>query len=139
MVGIKGWENSSLFELIDKNKDRISVLGFIPDEDLPYIYSLAGCLVYPSLYEGFGLPILESLAFNAPVICSKNSSLGEVGGDAVYYIDPTDEDNMVRALVEVINNEKLRKDLIVKGVMQVKKFSWKRSADKLNLLYQQLY
>ena len=138
LVGIAGWKNSELLKLIDKNKDRITALGFIPDEDLPYIYSRAECLVYPSLYEGFGLPVLEALAFSIPVICSRSSSLKEVGGDAAYYINPMKENSLINALIEIIKNKKLRRDLTAKGEKQVKKFSWKTSASRLNLLYQQL-
>lgn len=138
LAGKIGWKNSSVLQLIEKNQDRIILTGFVEDEDLPILYNQAVCFVYPSFYEGFGIPILEAMSTGAPVITSKISSLPEVGGGAVYYIDPFDVGDIKRALVEVVENKNVRKNLIKMGLKQVKKFSWITSARKLNLLYQRL-
>lgn len=137
LVGKWGWEKSSLMDLIKQHKDRIFVIGFIPDEDLPYIYNNASVFVYPSFYEGFGIPVLEAFNSGVPVIVSKNSSLIEVGEDSVMYIDPNSMQTIINAL-EKIQDKKLREKLISKGYNQAKKFSWEESAKKLNDLYQLL-
>ncbi len=137
LVGIRGWESSELFELIHKNRDKIIATGFIPDEDLPQIYRQAFCFVYPSTYEGFGIPVLEALSQGVPVICSKNSSLVEAGGEAVIYINPERLESLTDALIKIEDSE-LRKTLINKGFVHLKKFSWQKSVKKLNLLYQAL-
>ena len=137
LVGNWGWEKSDLLENIKSNKDKIILTGFIPDEDLVYLYHGALCLVYPSLYEGFGIPILEAMSCGVSVISSNTSSLPEVGLDAVIYIDPSDIDSLVSAL-RIIKDPQLRTSLIKKGLQQAKKFSWEKSANKLNQLYQML-
>lgn len=138
LVGNWGWEKSDLKQLIEKNKDKIITTGFLEDQDLIYLYLGAICLIYPSLYEGFGIPVLEAMSLGIPVITSGNSSLTEVGGSAVLYIDPQDSNSIKKALIEIVNKKKLRDDLIKKGLKQANKFSWETSAKKLISLYQQL-
>lgn len=138
LVGNSGWKNDELLLLTAKNADKIITTGYVPDEDLPYIYNQALCFIYPSLYEGFGIPVLEAMAASLPVITSRVSSLPEAGGEAVYYIDPLSISEIKKALVEVVMNKSLREEMIKKGSKQVKKFSWMDSAKKLNSLYQQL-
>lgn len=138
LVGSWGWEGAELAQIIKKNADKIICTGFVADEDLPFIYSQAVCFAYPSLYEGFGIPVLEAMTSGVAVITSKISSLPEVGGDAVYYVDPLDESDIKDALIKVVKNEKVREELIKKGATQARTFSWEASAKKLNLLYQQL-
>lgn len=142
VVGESGWKNEKLLDLLKKykqsffsNKNRIIVTGFIPDEDLVILYQQALCLVYPSFYEGFGLPVLEAISCGAPVICSGTSSLKEVGGGAVFYISPQNVSEIKRALIKIETNPTLRKELIKKGLKQAKKFSWEKSATRLNKLY----
>ena len=137
LVGNWGWENNELAKLIQENLNKITALGFIPDEDLPHIYRNALAFVYPSFYEGFGIPVLEALFLGVPVIVSKNSSLTEVGGDAVIYINPHNTQSIVSALSK-IQDERIREGLIKKGHIQAKMFSWETSAKKLNYLYQLL-
>lgn len=138
LAGGAGWGSSEIFELAKKYPDKIEIRGFIKDEDLPDLYHGAVCLVYPSFYEGFGIPVLEALASGVPVICSNTSSLPEAGGDAPLYIDPNSKDSLKKALIKVVTDESLRKKMIAKGLKQAKKFSWEKSAGKLNQLYQQL-
>ncbi len=135
LVGNLGWKNDELLTIIKKNADRIITTGYVPDEDLPYIYGQAICFIYPSLYEGFGIPVLEAMSCGVPVITSKISSLPEAGGDAVYYIDPLNVTDIKNALLKVVKSKKIREDMTRKGFKQVKKFSWVNSAKKLNSLY----
>jgi len=109
-------------------EDRVNFLDFVPDEDLPIFYKNAVCFVLPSLYEGFGLPVLEAMKYGCPVITSNVSSLPEAGGDAALYVDPLDVNDIKKNLELIINNEELRKRLIKKGYEQVKKFSWEKTA-----------
>ncbi|OGE32010.1 hypothetical protein A2631_02740 [Candidatus Daviesbacteria bacterium RIFCSPHIGHO2_01_FULL_44_29] len=108
------------------------------DSQMPVLYSLAKVLLYPSLYEGFGLPVLESFACGVPVITSNVSALPEVGGDGACYVDPLNVDEITAKLKEVWADVDLRKELIAKGFKQVQKFSWQKSADTTVALYERL-
>lgn len=110
----------------------------IPKEELPLLYGSAKVLLYPSLYEGFGLPVLEAMACGIPVVTSNTSSLPEVGGEAAIYVEPASVDKIQAALKEVINDEQLRKDLIERGLEQVKKFSWEKCAQETAQIYREL-
>ncbi len=111
---------------------------YISEEDLPALYSSAKVLLYPSLYEGFGLPVIDSMLYGLPVITSRNSSLAEVGGDAVLYTDPEDAGVMRGDLNRLMTGENLRKDLIKKGKLQANKFSWEKTANETKAVYQTL-
>lgn len=106
------------------------------DSILAYLYQKATAFVFPSLYEGFGIPILESFACRCPLICSKTSSLPEVAGDAAIYFDPTDKLSMLNSIQKVIYNDELKKQLINKGIERVKEFTWKKTADKTKKIYE---
>src|SRR6185437_7244145 len=100
-------------------------------------YKHALCYVLPSLYEGFGLPVLEAMQRDCPVITSNVSSLPEAGGDAALYIDPEDADDIAAKITKLIDDKKLREELIEKGRKQVKKFSWEKTAkETLDILVQ---
>ena len=109
-------------------KDRILFLDYVPTIDLPGLYSMAQCLVFASLYEGFGLPILEAMACGCPVITSKSTSIPEVGGDSVFYVDPYDIDNIAKGMYRVLTKENLRRDLSDLGRERAKLFSWDKTA-----------
>lgn len=130
VVGKKGWLYGDILEAPKKFniENRVKFLDFVPDEDLPSFYKNAVCFVLPSLYEGFGLPVLEAMKYGCPVVTSNVSSLPEVGGDAALYVNPLDVNDIAKNIELIINNEKLRKELIEKGLMQVKKFSWEKTA-----------
>ena len=130
LVGFKGWENREIMELIKENEKSIYYLGFISDEELAQAYNLASLFVFPSFYEGFGLPPLEAMACGTPVICSNTSSLPEVGGDAVVYCNPNDSNDITQKIVMVLNDTKLQNEMIEKGLHQAKKFSWEKSAQE---------
>jgi glycosyltransferase involved in cell wall biosynthesis len=111
--------------------DKVIFIDYIPQEDLPYLYSAAKCLVYPSLYEGFGLPPLEAMACGCPVITSNTSSLPEVVGDAGIMVNPYNVEEIAKAIDLVLSNENLRKEMRDKGLKQAKKFSWRKTAEEI--------
>lgn len=111
---------------------------WISDEELPLLYSSTDVLLYPSFYEGFGLPILEALSCGTPVITSNVSSMPEVGGEAAYYVNPSSVEDIKKALAEVISNKSLREDLVKKGLKQAKKFSWQKCAEQTAQVYRKL-
>ena len=104
LVGSLGWGYSELMKLIHENdyKDDIILTGYVPEEDLPVLYKNAELFLYPSLFEGFGLPVLEAMGYGTPVVTSNISSLPEVGGGAVEYCDPYDTESITHAIEEVI-------------------------------------
>lgn len=131
LTGGKSHNDKHVRELISKMGDSVQVLGYVPDEDMPLIYNLADLFVYPSLYEGFGLPPLEAMACGCPVIASNTSSIPEVVEDAAIIIDPYDVDEIADAMERVINDKELRKNLIEKGYENVRRFSWEKSAHEI--------
>lgn len=110
----------------------------INDRILSYAYSHAECFVFPSMYEGFGIPTLEAFACNCPVVLSTSSSMPEVGGDAVKYIDPYNVEDIREKIVKVINDENLRKEMTEKGQVQLKKFDWKEIAGQTVSCYERV-
>ena len=96
------------------------------------MFDSADIFVFPSLYEGFGIPPLEAMQHGTPVICSNTTSLPEVCGDAAYYINPCSEESIFNALVTLDSNTKLKNDLIKKGFENLKRFSWEKSAFRIN-------
>jgi glycosyltransferase involved in cell wall biosynthesis len=105
--------------------------GFITEDELQSLYSSADTIVYPSFYEGFGLPILEAMASGTPVVASNVTSIPEVAGDAALLFDPHDIDEMAEKVHNVLKDENLQKSLISKGLERVKEFTWKRTAEKV--------
>lgn len=109
--------------------DQLVFLGRVPDEQLPGVYRGAVALVFPSRYEGFGLPPLEAMACGTPVVSSTSTALAEVVGDAAVVIDPYDVDSMADGINRVVQDETLRADLRAQGFVQARRFSWDRSAE----------
>ncbi len=132
IVGKKGWLYEEILQAPKKFdiKERVLFLDFVTDEDLPSLYSNAEVFVLPSLYEGFGLPVLEAMKYGCPVITSNVSSLPEAGGEAALYIDPTNVKQMTGMIEKVLEDKSLREDMIKKGYEHVKKFSWEKTAKK---------
>ena len=119
--------------------DRIRFLGPIDDADLPALYSAAMAFVFPSLYEGFGLPVLEAMACGVPVACSAASSLPEVAGDAAFYFDPKDVGSIALALRALIGDSALRANLSQRGLQRASEFTWRSTASKTLDLYRSVY
>ncbi len=114
---------------------HVRFFGFVPDKTLASLYRLASVFVFPSLYEGFGLPPLEAMAAGTPVITSNVSSLPEVVGDAAILIDPYEPAEIADAMRRVLTDEQLRADLRQKGLLRVKEFSWERSVQRVRAIY----
>ena len=114
---------------------HVRFLGFVADQTLAVLYRLAGVFVFPSLYEGFGLPPLEAMASGTPVITSNVSSLPEVVGDAAILIDPYDPGAIAEAMRRVLTDEALRQSLRVRGLARARHFSWERSIARVREIY----
>lgn len=133
-----GGDNFKDMEVLKLKKLGVQnqVLQFNFDDDtLAYVYKNAILFVFPSLYEGFGIPILEAFSCGCPVVCSNTSSLPEVGGDAVEYFDPYDKDSIKSAVERVLLDEELRKKMIERGKKRLEKFSWENTAIKTKEIY----
>lgn len=116
-------------------QDDVVLLDYVPQQDLPALYANARVFVYPSLYEGFGLPILEAMSQGIPVVTAKTSSLPEVGSDAVLYCNPHEVEDLAMVLKNVLVNESLRTSLREKSKIRANKFSWQKFAEKfLNIV-----
>ncbi len=122
---------------VDNNK-AVVFAGYVPDKDLAVFYRQALAYVFPSFYEGFGLPPLEAMANGCPVISSNQTSLPEILGQAAFYFNPKDQTEMEKKIEQVINNQKLRQELINRGYEQVKKYSWQDCAKKTLRIYEQI-
>ena len=137
IAGGRGWLEDPIHAAIrDTNmEDHIHLIGFADDADLPALYSAALITAVPSLYEGFGIPVLESMACGTPVVTSNVSSLPEVAGDAALTVDPTDLDAIGDALQRIIDDGALRADLSARGMSRAREFTWARSVQQLQQIY----
>jgi len=131
IAGKKGWLYEDIFQKVkDLDLEKYVIFtGFVPDKDLPALYQGAKCFVLVSLYEGFGIPVLEAMSLGCPVVISNVSSLPEVGGKAAIYVDPYSVKDIARGIKEALElNDADRQNLVKKGLEQVKKFSWEKCA-----------
>jgi glycosyltransferase involved in cell wall biosynthesis len=134
VVGAKGWKNARLREAIRSSSltdEDIRFLGFVPEEDLPVLYSGACSFAFPSLYEGFGLPLLEAMACGVPIVASNTSSIPEVVGDAALLVPPTQPEAFAEAILRVRNDKDLRRTTIEKGLGRAACFRWDKAACQL--------
>jgi glycosyltransferase involved in cell wall biosynthesis len=140
VVGGKGWLYGEFFQQLEQSPVRDAVLfpGYVPSADLPAIFSAATVAVVPSVYEGFGLPVLEAMACGTPVVSSDASCLPEIGGEAALYFDPYDVAAMSDAIAGVWGDTRLRDEMRDQGLAQAAKFSWKRAAAETWALYESL-
>ena len=132
LAGGLGWDYSGLLQKIAASgrRERIRMPGYVDDTDLPALYSAAEAFVYPSLYEGFGLPVLEAMACGTPVITSSVSSLPEVAGEAGILVDPSDTGALASELRRVLMDAGLREELSRRGRERAKLFTWEQTAEK---------
>ncbi|MBX2875830.1 MAG: glycosyltransferase family 4 protein [Saprospiraceae bacterium] len=130
LLGKKGWKSSEIYEAIEASADRAAILlpGYVEQEDLPAIYGSAAFFVYPSYYEGFGLPILEAMACGLPVITSGVSSLPEVGGAAALYFDPHNVDQLAKLLTKLATDPLERSSRAAASLTRAQLFSWDQTA-----------
>lgn len=132
IAGGKGWKNEALRQSIKnlKLEDRIIFTGYVHDDDLPLLYNAATLFVYPSLYEGFGLPVVEAMACGTPVVTSNVSSLPEVAGEAALLVNPKDTEALASAIYRLLTDEDLRYKLRELGLQRAKRFTWESCAKK---------
>ena len=128
LAGAPGWRNKKIMALINIEKENIYYLGYVSNQELAFLYNLATLFVFPSLYEGFGLPPLEAVACGCPVVVSNVSALPEICGDAAYYINPYNIDSIAEGIRKLLDDKDLRGELIKKGLERAKTFSWDKSA-----------
>ena len=136
-VGPYGWSSSDLAGRIERLgvKDAVHFTGYVNFADLPALYNLGEFFVFPSLYEGFGLPVVEAMASGVPVITSNTSSLGEIAGDAAETIDPTSTDALADAIYRLATEPELRRELVRRGLERSRAFSWERTAKEMLAVY----
>jgi len=140
IAGGKGWGYDEILAEPERLgiAKRVRFPGFVADADLPALYSAAAVFAYPSLYEGFGLPVLEAMACEAPVIASNRPSLPEVTGDAGLQVDPLEVDGWTAGMERLLTDTALRVDLIAKGKAQAGHFTWEKAAEQLLATYERL-
>jgi glycosyltransferase involved in cell wall biosynthesis len=139
IVGRKLWLADSIFDEVKRQPwaDDVILTGYVTDADLPALYRGAAAFVYPSIFEGFGLPPLEAMACGTPVVTSNNSSLPEVTGDAALLVDPYSEDQIADALLQITGDDALRSRLRAAGLEQAKRFTWRDAAARTLQLYRE--
>src|SRR3989344_66711 len=130
LTGKKGWLYDKIFfEIQHKGlEDHVVITGYLPNSEVAILYRDAFCFVFPSLYEGFGIPLLEAMSYGCPVISSHSASLPEVGGDACLYFDPKDSQDLLEDLIRLKSESSLKTSLIKKGHERLKQFSWEKCA-----------
>lgn len=137
LAGKKGWKYKEIFEILKAKeaKENIKYLDYIDVKEKFILLKEAKVFVFPSFYEGFGVPVLEAMSLGTPVITSKNSSLTEVGGKAVIYIDPHNIEEIAESINKVLQDEELRQKMKEEGLIQIKKFSWEKCARETLEIY----
>jgi glycosyltransferase involved in cell wall biosynthesis len=138
-VGSPGWKCDEVFATVERLSlnGKVRFLGYVPQADLVALYNLAEAMAFPSLYEGFGLPILEAMACGTPVIASPNGSLQEVAGSAAEFVDPKNVESIADGLQHVLSNPARQEELRAKGFAQAARFSWETTARQTLALYKQ--
>jgi glycosyltransferase involved in cell wall biosynthesis len=137
IVGQRGWLYDDFFAQLEKSpvRDRVILPGYVDDRDLPALYAGARVFAFPSVYEGFGLPVLEAMACGVPVAASNASSIPEIGGDAAMYFDPLDVRSMSDALFRLLRDSELQGELRSQGLARAASFSWERAAMETRAVY----
>jgi glycosyltransferase involved in cell wall biosynthesis len=139
VAGGSGWRFSPIFDTVQELElqDDVQFVGFVPEDELPLWYNAARLFAFPSLYEGFGLPVLEAMACGTPVITSTAASLPEVAGQAAVLVSPQDTDQLAREMERVLNDPQLRTEMRAAGRIQASRFSWRRMTDQTVASYAQ--
>jgi len=141
LAGDRGWKFGAVLREAARPDlaGRVQLLGYVEEEDLPALYSHAEAFVYPSLYEGFGLPVVEAMACGTPVITSRTSSLGEIASDAAWLVDPENEDALAEGLHALATDGGLRQELKRRGLARAASFSWQRTGRETAAVYREVY
>jgi glycosyltransferase involved in cell wall biosynthesis len=137
LAGAPGWGATAVRRALDELqlRDRVHLTGAVPTRDLPALYSAAVAMVFPSLYEGFGLPVLEAMACGTPVVSSTGGSLPELAADAALYVEPSDEAAIADAIATVLRDASVRGELRVRGMARARQFTWARCAERTAAVY----
>jgi glycosyltransferase involved in cell wall biosynthesis len=137
LVGNRGWNDDGILASIDRLglKDAVRFLGHAPTDDVVALYNLAELLVMPSLYEGFGLPVIEAMACGTPVVTSPNGSLAEIAGDAAEYVDPWQVESIATGVHTVLTNQDRNVALRAAGLERAAQFSWRATAEQTRRVY----
>jgi glycosyltransferase involved in cell wall biosynthesis len=140
LVGQFGWRFGPLLRQIEASgyRDAIRLLNYVPSKDLPAIYNLARAVALPSLYEGFGLPIVEAMACGIPVLTSRRSAMAEVGEGAALLVDPLQKEGIEEGLYRLLTDESLREELSAAGLKRALRFSWDRAAEDTLAVYEKI-
>jgi glycosyltransferase involved in cell wall biosynthesis len=140
LVGQFGWRFGPLLKQIEASgyRDAIRILNYVPSEDLPAIYNLARLVALPSLYEGFGLPIVEAMACGIPVLTSRRSAMAEVGEGAALLVDPLQNEEIEEGLYRLLTDDSLREELSAAGLKRAMSFSWDRAAEDTLAVYEKI-
>jgi glycosyltransferase involved in cell wall biosynthesis len=141
LVGQRGWKEEPVFRSIESLglQEAVRFLGYVPQEVLVALYNLADALVFPSLYEGFGLPVVEAMACGTPVITSRNGSLDEVSGEAAEFIEPTNVESIAASLRYVLTDAERQEELRQRGLAHAARYSWEHTAKQTQALYRQVF
>jgi glycosyltransferase involved in cell wall biosynthesis len=140
LAGGKGWFYDEIFSQVQELglNDRVRFTGYVRDEELPFWYNAAKVLVFPSVYEGFGMPIIEAMACGTPVIAARSSSIPEAGGEAALYFDPHDVETLTHQLANLLEDENLHFQMRQSGFTQARKFSWDYAGAETSRIYAQV-
>ena len=140
IAGGFGWKHEQILEEVSRLglTQRVKLIGFVDDQDLPVLYSDASLFAFPSLYEGFGIPLLEAMSCGVPVISSNTSSLPEVAGDAALLLPPNDEELWSKNLRQILEDSTRRTRMVAAGFLQARKYSWRNAAEQVLSIYHTL-
>jgi len=140
LAGAGQWGQGPIYEMVKEAgiEERVRFTGYVPEAILPDLYAGSRCFVFPSIYEGFGLPVLEAMACSAPVVAGNRTSIPEVAGDSALLVDPTNVAAMAEAMNRVLSNKAYRDELRAKATGQAAKFSWQRTARETRRVYERV-
>lgn len=141
LTGSREFARGKFYESVKRtgaDLDSVVTTGYVGADELNALYCGAEAFLFPSLYEGFGIPVLEAMASGTPVLTARSSSLPEVAGDAAYYVDPARPDDIARGMAELADQEPLRRELAGKGFLRIRKFSWRETALKTMDVYRSM-
>jgi glycosyltransferase involved in cell wall biosynthesis len=139
VAGASGWKNRAIRAQLRKAQtEGVRLIGYVEPHALPLVYANAAAFLFPSLYEGFGMPLLEAMAAGAPIVASQTSSLPEVVGDAGLLVDPRSPSEIAQALEQVLTNRDLAAALVAKGRARARQFTWDKSADQTKAFFERV-
>jgi glycosyltransferase involved in cell wall biosynthesis len=140
IVGARKWKSAPIFDTLSRLglEPYVHFTGFVEEDDLPALYNGADLFCFPSLYEGFGLPVLEAMACGTPVVTSSTSSLPEVAGEAALLVDPYDVEAIAAAMRRVLSDPELAQDLRARGLARAAQFTWERTARETIAVYERV-